>query len=169
MLAGGMAMMIALLAMQLISQALGPHPMLTQSMTGMTMRRLIGFSGEFSNFLLSGPRLNRITITLLVIFLITGAGLGNWANQNPGQLNQRVMQAAAILFFVTITLIYLGDSRMLEYYLQEILLTLALSFLAYAVVLHRLLEPSANQTRWKIAGTAAVFGLILILRETWFP
>lgn len=167
-LAGGIAMMIALFAMELIARVLGPHLLLTEYMTDATMRRLSGFSGEVANFLLGGSPQLRITIFLLAIFLVAGAGLGRWANQNPGQISQRVMQATSILFFATLTVIYLNDFGPLDFYLQEVLLTLALSFLVYAVVLNRLLEPHANQTRWRIAGAIAVTGLIVILQEVLF-
>lgn len=166
-LAGSMAMMIAMLAMQLISRIIGPWLLLTEYMTAMTMRQLLGLTGEFARFLLSGNSRLRITIILMVLLLAAGTGLGHWANQRIGDLHQSVMQAAAILMIVTSTLIYLLDARTLEYFLQELLLTLALSFLVYAVVLHRLLEPNTNTTRWRIAFVATILSLIVILRDVW--
>ena len=165
MLAGGIAMMIALLAMQLISRVLGPWLLLTEFMAGMTMRRLLGFTGELARFLLHENPTLRVTLFLVVLFLAAAVGLGTWTNQEPNQLNQRVMQAAAILLFATFTLVYLADSGTLQYFLQEVLLTLALSSLVFAVVLHRLLEPNTNQTRWRIAGAVAVIGLFVIVRD----
>lgn len=166
MLAGGIAMMAALLAMQLISRVLGPYIMLTEYLAPLMFRELIGLSGEFARFLMSGgPNYSRIVIFLVVIFLLAGAGLGHWANSNTDMLGQRVMQAAAIVLFVTLILLYIADSNWLEAFLQEIAITIALSCLVFAFMLNWLLEKNSTALRWRIGGVISLLSLIVIVHD----
>src|SRR5699024_9689568 len=147
------AMMAALLTMQLISRVLGPHIMLTEYFAPLMFGELLGLSGEFARFLMSGgPNYFRIVIFLVVIFLLVGAGLGHWANANTDMLGQRVMQAAAVVLFVTLVLLYVTDSMWLEAFLQEIAITIALSCLVFAFMLNWLLERNSTALRWRIGG-----------------
>lgn len=167
MLAGGIAMMAALLAIQLISRVTGPYLLLTEYFAPLIYQQLLGLSGEFARFLMSGgPHFSRIILLLVIIFLLVGAGLGRWASANPSQLGQRVMQAAATILFVTLTLLYIADSTWLEYFLQEIAITVALSCLVYAFMLNWLLQEGSNHLRWRIGGIVAMMSFIVILYDT---
>lgn len=167
MLAGGIAMMAALLAIQLISRVTGPYLLLTEYFAPLTYQKLMGLSGEFARFLMSGgPHFSRIVLFLVIIFLLVGAGLGRWANANTGALGQRAMQAAATILFVTLTLLYIADSTWLEYFLQEIAITVALSCLVFAFVLNWLLQVGSNETRWKIGGFVAMVSFLVILYDS---
>lgn len=166
-LAGGIATLIALLAMELISRVIAPWSLVSEFLPGLLFRELLGYSGEFAHYLLGGQGHSRLTILTIITFLIVGSWLGKWANDDTTAPSQRVMQAAAILLFITFTVFYLLDARIMEFYLQEILLTLALSFLVFAMVLHRLLAPEATQNRWRILGGIALVGLVFILFNAW--
>lgn len=167
MLAGGIAMMAALLAMQLVSRVTGPYLLLTEYFAPLTYRKMIGLSGELARFLMSGgPHFSRIVLALMIIFLLVGAGLGRWASANPGQLGQRVMQAAATVLFTMLTLLYVADSSWLEYYLQEVAITVAVSCLVFAFVLNWLLQEGSNLLRWRIGGLIAMISFVVILYDT---
>lgn len=166
MLAGGIAMMAALLAMQLVSRVTGPFLLLTEYAAPLAYRKMMGLSGELARFLMSGsPHFSRIVLALMIIFLLLGAGLGRWASANTGQLGQRAMQAAATILFITLTLLYVADSRWLEYFLQETAITMALSCLVFAFVLNWLLQEGSNLLRWRIGGLVAMISFVVILYD----
>lgn len=166
-LAGGIAMIAALLAMRFVSTAIGPRPLLTEIMAGITLQNLLLGTGEFVRFIFSGNARVRIVVCLIIVFLTVGAALGSWIGSAPYELRSRAIQSAAILFFVTITLMYLGDSRYLEWFLQEIAITLAVAFVVYAWVVHWLLQPEDSQRRWSIGGIIALVGAITLARDVW--
>lgn len=161
-----MAMMIALLAMQLISRVLGPDLFLTGYLKFSVMRWTIDFTGGIMRFLWGGSPPLRFTMAIVIVFLVAGAWLGKWVNQEADQSSQRVLQAAALLFFTTFTVVYLLDFGVLEFHLQEILLTLAISFLVYAIVLSRLISPMVSETWWRAAAAVSVISLAVIIFDT---
>lgn len=167
-LAGGIAMMAALLAIQLISRVIGPYLLLTHYFAPLTYQKLQGLSGEFARFLMSGgPHFSRIVIFLVIIFLLVGGGLGGWASRGTSVLAQRVMQAAATILFATLTLLYVADSTWLEFFLQEIAITVALSCLVYAVVLNWLLQEGSSENRWRIGGAISVLSFLVIAYDSY--
>lgn len=169
MLAGGIAIAIALLAMQLVSRVIAPWMLVSEFLPRLLAQELIGYTGELARYLLGGRGNIRMVVAAIILFLIAGSWLGRWTIEDSAALNQRVMQAAAIFLFVTFTMFYLLDARLLEFFLQEILLSLAISFLVFAVVLQRLLAPNSTRNLWRILGGVAVIGLIFIVFDarTW--
>lgn len=166
MLAGGMAMLAALLAMQLISRVLGPRLMLTEYFGGLMFINLVGYSGELARFLLSGgPSYSRIVGFLVIFFLIVGTWLGRWVIADTKFLAQRVMQAAATILFATLIVLYLVDSAYFDYFLQEVAITLALSFFVFAYVLHWLLTNTDHANRWRIGGIISIASVVIIIRD----
>ena len=169
MMAGAFAMLAALLAMELISRLIAPWQLLTEYLSFIVFTETSGLTGEFAWWLRGGgPNFSRIVMFLIIIFLLVGAGLGRWANANKDVLWQRAMQAAATILFVTLVLVYLADSRNLEFFLQEIAITLALSCLVYAFMLNWLLQESNNENRWRIGGVIAFVGLAVIVGDVYF-
>lgn len=166
-MAGGIAMMTAILVMQLVSLVLGPDPLFTFIMPNTLLGELIRYTGGLANFLTSGNVLVRSVVTLLIIFLALGAILAAWADDANYVLRDRVMQAAALLFFITFTLMYLSSSWHMKYFLQPIMIALAIGFLAYAVVVYWLLEPGTTRQRWMICTGIAGASLIHLAWELW--
>lgn len=162
-------MLAALLALQLISRVLAPWQLLTDYLGVMVYREMMGFTGEIAYWLMAGgPNFSRIVMFLVVIFLVVGAALGRWASRDTNLVGQRAMQAAATVLFITLTLLYIADSSTLEFYLQEIAITLALSCLVYAFMLNWLLQQGSNVTRWRIGGVIAFIGFAVIVNDVYF-
>lgn len=166
MIAGGIAMLIALATVELISWAIAPWQLLTDYAGFMAYSRTAEFTGELAWWLRGGgPQFARFVMTVVVVCVLVGAGLGRWVSENSVTLGQRAMQAAAIVLFATLVLWYIGDSFTLEHYLQEIAITLALSCLVYALVMNWLLQDGSNETRWRISGVVAFLGFAFILSQ----
>lgn len=168
MVAGIFAMLAALLSMQLVSRVIAPWQLLTEYFGVIVFGELMGLSGEIAHWLMAGrPNFSRIVMFLVVIYVLIGVGLGRWVSSNADLLGQRAMQAAAIVLFVTLVLLYLSDSRNLEFFLQEIAITMALSCLVYALMLNWLLQKPDDESRWRIGGVVAFIGLAVIVTEVY--
>lgn len=161
-------MMAALLAMEVLARVIAPWQLLTNYFGMIAFTEMSGLTGELAWWLRGGgPNFPRIVMLLMIIYVLVGAGLGSWVSRKLENVGQRAMQAAAIVLFVTLVLMYIADSRNLEFFLQEIAITLALSFLVYAFMLNWLLQESSNENRWKIGAVVAFLGFATIVTEVY--
>lgn len=163
MIAGGMAMLAALLAMQLLSRIIGPQPMLTDYLAPLAQDGIDSLPGDFTRFLMNGDdNFSRMVVLLMVLLVMIGAGLGTWSNATPGFISQRAMQSAAIVLFGSLALLYIADRQTVENYLQQIAITLALSCLVFAFTLNWLLQANLSPHRWRIGVAVSLISVIVI-------
>lgn len=167
MLAGGIGTLCALLAMRILSEALLHFTMLADILSDTAMRHLIPNSELIGRFLYEGNPQVRIVILIVLTYLVLGAALGAWAGSRPGQLRNIATVSSLILFAGTYLLIQTSSSNFIRSYPFEIAITLALSFLVYALVLIWLLKPGELSLRWEIGSLLAIISAGLIAGELW--
>lgn len=112
-------------------------------------------------------------IGIMLGFLVLGAALGRWICSDGKRWYARLYQAAAGLFVLAISLLYVLDRRQLEDFFMLTVATLAIAAFVFSWVVHALLKlPSAlddpSPARRRAIGTIiTAAGAMVLSVDTW--
>lgn len=165
MVAGGIAIFCALLTMRVLSEWLLPFSSMMRVLVDASARQLSRTSEFFWEFIYNGNPVARVTVIVVVVLLVLGSLIGAWAAAGPGQTSPRAVTGAAVLFGLTTLLIFAAKGTTYTYLRSEILLTLALSYLVFALVLTWLLKPAESNGKWQLGGLLSVISVAMIIGE----
>ena len=168
-LAGGIAVLVALLVLRIASEILIPFNFLLDFIADSVIRQMLKLPDIFADFIFSSTNPFRTVVPFIVLgYIIIGGVLGVWANVGgPAQMQPRAIAGGAILFFISFGIVFTAGGHYANYHLIELLIGLAVSFLAFAITLRWLLAPGEQPVKWPLAGLLALISLGFIVGEVW--
>lgn len=168
-LAGGIAVLVALLVLRIASEILIPFNFLLDFISDSVLRNLVNQRNFFINYIFGGTDpVGRILPFIIVGYIVVGGVLGVWANgANLARIRLRSLAGAAVLFSISYAIVILGGGHYATYYQSEIIIGLMVSFLAFAATLMWLLKDDERPMKWSLGGLVALISLGFIIGEVW--
>lgn len=167
--AGGIAVLVALLVLRIASEVLIPFNFLLDFISDSVLRHMVRQPEIFGDFIFSSTNPFRTIVPYIVLgYIVIGGVLGVWANVGqPAQMQSRAIVGGTILFLISFGIIFSAGGHYADYYLIELVIGLAVSFLAYAITLRWLLAPGEQPVKWPLAGLLALISFGFIVGEVW--
>lgn len=171
-IAGGIAMLGALVILQLLTLLTGIRPLAESLADGILLILPVEIFSQLKTTFGDHAK-TWLFIGILLGFLLLGCALGRWIGSSGKQWFARMYQAAAALFVLAVTLLYLIDSNQLRDYFLLTVASLTIAAFVFAWIIHALLRAPSHQdvempARRRAIGTIiAGIGAVVLGRDVW--
>ena len=166
-LAGGIAALVALLSLRILSEQVIPFNLLLDVLTDSVMRHIGYRPGWFGDFLWGSHTLAKLVGLIVLGYLLVGGALGSWSGAAPAMLQRRVIASGFILFLLVFLLLVSASGMYLRSFAMEIYFAMAVSSVLYAMVLGWLLNAGDVVLKWQVGALLALISVGLIVGELW--